>query len=59
MRAAFDKAMKDPALLADIKKRKMSLIDPMNWKQVTGYVTRVASLPASVKNRYRAAIGRK
>lgn len=59
MRAAFDKAMSDPALLADIRKRKMSLIDPMNWKQVTSYVDKIAALPASVKNRYRAAISKK
>ena len=59
MRIAFDKAMADPALIADIKKRNMSLIDPMNWKQVKAYVDKVAALPDSVKNRYRAAIAKK
>lgn len=59
MRTAFNKAIADPALIADVKKRNLALSDPMNWKQVTDYVNKVAALPASVKQRFRAAIGRK
>lgn len=59
LRKAFDDTMKDPETIAEIKKRKLQIINPMTWQEVTAHVQRIADLPERVKQRYREALGRK
>lgn len=56
MRAAFDATMKDADFLAVMKKRKLNINSPMNWREVTAYINRVASTPPHVAKRLRDAI---
>jgi len=56
VRAAFDKTMKDPAYLADMKKRKMAIENPMTGAEVATYINGVASTPKRIVDRYVAAV---
>lgn len=56
VRAAFDKTMKDPAYLADMKKRKMAIENPMSGVEVATYINGVASTPKRIVDRYIAAV---
>jgi tripartite-type tricarboxylate transporter receptor subunit TctC len=50
LRAAFDKAMKDPGLLADAEKARVE-ISPMTGAGIAEFVERVSRTPASVTKR--------
>jgi len=52
LRAAFDAAVKDPALLADAKSQRME-IDPVTGTDINALLDRVYAAPADVANRLR------
>ena len=56
MRVAFDKTMKDPAYLAEMKKRKMAIENPMSGAAVATYIDDIASTPKRIVDRYIAAV---
>ena len=56
VRAAFDKTMKDPAYLADMKKRKMAISNPMTGSEVAKYIDGIAATPKRIVDRYIAAV---
>lgn len=56
VRAAFTKTMKDPAYLAEMKKRRLAIINPMNASQVESYIAEIASTPKRIVKRYIAAV---
>jgi tripartite-type tricarboxylate transporter receptor subunit TctC len=58
LRAGFDKAMKDPALLADADKINVG-IEPMSGTAIEKFVAGVARTPAAVTSRAAQILGRK
>jgi tripartite-type tricarboxylate transporter receptor subunit TctC len=56
LRKAFDDLMKDPAFLADAKKRKLD-IDPRNGKQANAMVDKIAAASPDLVKRVKQAIG--
>ena len=56
LRKAFDALMKDPAFLADAKKRKLE-IGPRNATQVTALVNKISSASPELVTRVKKAIG--
>jgi hypothetical protein len=52
LRAAFDAAMKDPALLEDAKTQNME-IDPVTGVEINALLDRVYAAPADVVARLR------
>jgi tripartite-type tricarboxylate transporter receptor subunit TctC len=58
LRAGFDKAMKDPALLADAAKVNIG-IEPMSGANIAKFVEDVSKTPASVTARAATILGRK
>jgi len=58
LRGAFDKAMKDPALLADAEKINVG-IEPMSGVGIAKFVESVSRTPASVTSRAAQILGRK
>ena len=56
LRKAFDELMKDPAFLADAKKRKLS-IDPRDATKVKALVNKLASASPDLITRVKRAIG--
>jgi len=56
MRVAFDKTMKDPAYLAEMKKRKMAIENPMKGQAVESYINVIAATPKRIVDRYIAAV---
>jgi hypothetical protein len=58
LRAGFDKAMKDPALLADAQKMNVG-IEPMTGKEIEKFVADVSQSPATVTSRAAQILGRK
>jgi tripartite-type tricarboxylate transporter receptor subunit TctC len=58
LREAFDKAMKDPALLADAEKINVG-IEPMSGAAIAKFVEDVARTPAAVTDRAAQILGRK
>jgi tripartite-type tricarboxylate transporter receptor subunit TctC len=57
LRDAFDKAIKDPALLADAKKRNLE-IDPTTWQELDSLAKEVMSATPDVVERMRKLLGR-
>jgi tripartite-type tricarboxylate transporter receptor subunit TctC len=55
LRTAFDATMKDPAFLADAKKRKID-ISPANADEVQAFITKLYSAPAPVIERAKQAV---
>ena len=55
-RRAFDATMKDPAFLADAKKRKMDLA-PMTGEQLTRNIAAIFKTPASIIAKARRVLG--
>ncbi|MGH6767923.1 MAG: Bug family tripartite tricarboxylate transporter substrate binding protein [Xanthobacteraceae bacterium] len=58
LRAGFDKAMKDPALLADAAKVNVG-IEPMTGADIAKFVEDVSKTPSSVTARAAKILGRK
>ena len=58
LRAGFDKAMKDPALLADADKVNVG-IEPMTGAEIAKFVEDVSQTPAAVTGRAAEILGRK
>lgn len=58
LRAGFDKAMKDPALLADAAKVNVG-IEPMTGAAIAKFVEDVSQTPAAVTSRAAELLGRK
>ena len=56
VRVAFDKTMKDPAYLAEMKKRRLAIINAMNGKEVANYISGIAATPKRIVDRYIAAV---
>ena len=56
LRKAFDDTMKDPAFLADAKKRGLD-IDPRNWEQTHALVGKIVSASPELVARVRTSIG--
>ena len=56
MRKAFDATLKDPAYLAEMKNRKLAIIEPQTGKQVEKYIDYIASTPKNIVKRYIAAV---
>lgn len=57
LRTAFDKAMKDPAFLADAKKSKLD-IAPKTGKQVGNLIKKVYASPKDLVDEAKRALGR-
>jgi tripartite-type tricarboxylate transporter receptor subunit TctC len=57
LQSAFDAAIKDKALLADAKKRKLE-INPMSGKEVTALVKKIYAIPKDVVAMAKEAIKR-
>jgi hypothetical protein len=57
LRDAFDKAIKDPALLADAKKRNLG-IDPTPWQQLDSLAKEVIGAPPDLVEKMRKLLGR-
>lgn len=55
LRTAFDKTMKDPAFLADMKKSRLS-VDPTSGAEFEELVRKMFTAPKSVQTKARAAI---
>ena len=51
---AFNSTMKDPAYLADVKKKRLS-INPTNSKDLTNIVNKIINAPSSVLEKAKAA----
>jgi tripartite-type tricarboxylate transporter receptor subunit TctC len=58
LRAGFDKAIKDPALLADAAKINVG-IEPMSGAEIEKFVAEVSRTPAAVAARAATILGRK
>lgn len=58
LRDAFDKTMKDPAFLAEARKRKLD-VSPMSGEQVAQLIGRLMAKPANIVNATIEAISRK
>ncbi len=43
-------------MVADLKKRKLQIINTMTGKEVQAFVQSIADLPQSVKDRYRRLV---
>ena len=56
LRAAFDKTLKDPAYLAEMKKRRLAIENPMTGAEVSTYIDEIASTPKHIVDRYIAAV---
>jgi len=48
LRRAFEQALRDPALLADVQRQQLEIESPMNGEELTATVERIASTPPSV-----------
>ncbi|MGH7834505.1 MAG: Bug family tripartite tricarboxylate transporter substrate binding protein, partial [Candidatus Binatia bacterium] len=57
LRDAFDKAIKDPALLAHAKKLNLE-IDPTSWQEMDSLAKEVMSAPAEVVENMRKLLGK-
>ena len=57
LQAAFDKSMKDKALLADAEKRKVE-INPMSGKEIEKLINRIYAMPKQVAASARDALTR-
>jgi tripartite-type tricarboxylate transporter receptor subunit TctC len=51
LRAAFTKAMRDPACVDAMKKARLDVRDPLNGEEVTALVAEAAKTPAPVVKR--------
>jgi tripartite-type tricarboxylate transporter receptor subunit TctC len=56
LQAAFDATLKDPDFLAEMKKRRLAIENPMDGKEVAGYIHDIATTPKHIVDRYIAAI---
>jgi len=56
LRAAFDKTLADPAYLAEMKKRRLAITDPMTGAEVKKYIDYIAATPKKIVDRYIAAV---
>jgi tripartite-type tricarboxylate transporter receptor subunit TctC len=56
LRKAFDDTMKDPAFLADAKKRSLD-IDPRNWQNTHTLVKKIVGASPDLVTRVKASIG--
>jgi len=56
MRKAFDDMMKDPAYLAEMKKRNLAITSPQTGAEVESYINGIAATPQRVVDRYIAAV---
>src|SRR5262245_4353411 len=56
LRKAFDDTMKDPAFLADAKKRGLD-IDPRNWEQTHALVSKIVGASPELVARVKKSIG--
>jgi tripartite-type tricarboxylate transporter receptor subunit TctC len=57
LREAFDKAINDPALLAEAEKRRLE-IDPTKWNEMESMAKDLASTPADVVDRMTKLLGK-
>jgi tripartite-type tricarboxylate transporter receptor subunit TctC len=56
LRTAMEKTLKDPAFLADAKKRKLPL-RPRSWQEVTALVKKIVDAPESLVDRVKKMTG--
>jgi tripartite-type tricarboxylate transporter receptor subunit TctC len=54
LRAAFDKTMKDPDYLAEMKKLKLETEEPMSWQEALNVVSNLQKTPKSTVDRMYA-----
>ena len=57
-RKAFDAMIKDPAFIAEMKKRKFPL-NPKNWKEYQKIILELVSTPKEIVLEARKAFGKK
>lgn len=57
LRDAFDKAIKDPALLAEAEKRRLE-IDPTSWQELESLAKEVMSAPPELVERVAKLLGK-
>lgn len=57
MRRAFDATIRDPAYLAEMKARRMQMINPMNWREIERFLAETAATPRSVIRRFQRIVG--
>jgi tripartite-type tricarboxylate transporter receptor subunit TctC len=57
LRAAFAATMKDPAFLAEMKKHRMLMIEPMTWQQIDAFLAKTAATPKSVVVKFQRLLG--
>jgi tripartite-type tricarboxylate transporter receptor subunit TctC len=55
LRDAFDATMKDPELIADVRKQKLDL-DPVDGKYLSAVVKRIYETPKAIVDRIRNLI---
>lgn len=57
LRAAFDATMKDPEFLAEMKKHRMLMIQPMNWQEIERFLADAQATPRPVVKRFQQLLG--
>jgi tripartite-type tricarboxylate transporter receptor subunit TctC len=57
MRAAFDATLKDPEFAAEMKKRRMQMINPMTWQEIEKFVADTQATSPKVIKRFQDALG--
>jgi tripartite-type tricarboxylate transporter receptor subunit TctC len=57
MRKAFDATLKDPAYLAEMKKRRMQMVSPMTWQEIDKFVADTQATSPRVVKRFQQALG--
>lgn len=56
MRSAFDATLADPAYLAEMKKRRLAIINPQTGAKIEKYIEYIAATPKKIVDRYIAAV---
>lgn len=57
LRAAFDAMMKDPDFLAEMKKHRMLMIQPMTWQQIDRFLADTQATPKPIVKRFQHLLG--
>ena len=57
LRAAYEATVSDPAYLAEMKKRKLQMINPMTWQEIDKFIAETEATPKPVVDRFRKLLG--
>lgn len=57
MRNAFNATLKDPAFLAEMKERRMEMVNPMTWQEIDKFVAETQATPPHVIKRFQEILG--